>query len=176
MYKKQDLIEKSIVILNQNPAITFFDLCKELEISRVTAYKYFADKDELIFQICDYVLDKKSRFLSDIDDSKDAVEILKDIIYYFSSTVESYFFLYSYASIMGDEDLERKYYSHYTDIWEYVTRIIWDNEADVTWQLYHLDGLIYAGYYAYRDEISNIDQISESIYKSFMNDLNTYKK
>lgn len=173
MYKKEELIIKALDILNGNPALSFFDICKWMKISRVTAYKYFKDKDDLMKQMCIYALDVKDEFLAQLDEKNiSSSEKLKEIVLFFTEKLESFFFLYSSIGILSDNELEKRYYDQYEKIGHYLLDMQKKGEISkdesVTWMLYTLDGTIYSAYYALRDGVYSVAELKEKVYRSFV--------
>ncbi len=78
-------------------SVTMDDICKHLAMSKKTIYKYFKDKDELVFQLMnDEVKKNEKEFCCIKEDSKDAVDeiilMIEHIIKVFSNMNPTLFY------------------------------------------------------------------------------------
>lgn len=55
---KEQIITEALQYLNKNSWASFVDICSNLSVSRATAYRYFKDKDHLLYETYEYCLEK----------------------------------------------------------------------------------------------------------------------
>lgn len=176
MHKKEDLLKKAIWVLNNDPTLGFAEICKQMKVARATVYKSFSDKQDLLFQISDYVLTQLEEMISELKDNVDLDSRWRLDLFIKEKVVmiENYYFLYSYANIIADSSIENRYNKTYRYIGELVQDISWQNQWELYWSLYALDGLFYAGWYALRDNITDPEKLEKQIQNSFYKQLDLW--
>lgn len=175
MHNKTNLLEKSVDILNKNKFLSFSEICNELWVSRATAYKFFNDKDDLLFQICNIVLDKIDDLLNWImnDNWLDPFQKLEKIIIWKVELLNEYYFLYSFSQIINNKQILDRYYQQYFRIWKLLDQLkekkLIKTELTTDWLLYTLDWLFYAWWYAICDWYLWPKQIEKNTIKTYFN-------
>lgn len=173
MHKKEDLLEKAIIVLNKNPTLGFAEICKEMNVARATVYKNFSDKQDLLEQLVGYWLDILEKILVDINawDSTNS-EKINIFIEKKVEMIEQFYFLYTFQNLVHKQEIYIRYCDLYWIIKVWINEIA-SNSSDsaLNWNLYVLDGLFYSWWYALKDNMLTKEELVLNIKESFKKEL-----